>query len=150
MAVSKKNLKKVFVSLGKVKEKDSSGKDVEVEKFCVVTEDFAKYVGAPYSTKPPEPKKITITKGKLAGRTILREQSASITGDIYRLGYLAGVEKGTGNGKKAKTKIKWIPLHIPKGVKLRDFVKLVMTKFKRKPAYLKTPDGVSTPLSSDK
>jgi hypothetical protein len=149
MAVNKKNLKKVFISLGKVKEK-VDGKEVEVEKFCVVTEDFAKYVGATYSVKPPAPIKVKITKGKLAGKTIEREHSTSITGDIYSIGYIDGVTKGTGNGKKAKSKIKWVPLHIPRGVKLRAFVSLIMTKFKKKPAYLKTPNGTSVPLSASK
>jgi hypothetical protein len=146
MATKKKTLNKAFISVGKVK--NDQGK--EVEEFITISEELAKYVGATYSTKPPEARKIVITKGALAGRTITREHSVAITGRPYQLGYLDGVVKGTGNGKKQKTKIKWVSIHVPKGITLRSFVNLVMTKFKKKPAILKTPSGVSAPLSSGK
>ena len=140
---TKKKSNKVFVPIGKVLIKGTDGKSKAQDKYIVMSEDLAKFVGAKYLSKPPEDKKIIIQKGALKGRTILRSQSVAITGSPYALGYrsTAVVKKGA---TRTEAKVKWIPIHVPIGVSLRDFLTVVTTKFSKKPAFLRTPSGKST------
>jgi hypothetical protein len=143
MATQKKSLNKAFVNIGKVKVVKADGKVVLEDKIIVMSEELAKFVGATYTTKAPEPKKIKITAGQLAGRTITRQQSVTVQGTKYELGYFDGkpIKKGT---KSVGKKIKWISIHVPTGVTLRVFLGIVVSKFSKKPAFIRTPAGIST------
>jgi hypothetical protein len=142
MATKKKSLTKVFIKAGKSVIKKADGTNKTEDQYIVISEDLAKFIGAQYSLKPPEDKKIIIKNGKLKGRVITRSQSVAIAGRRYELGYrsTAVVKKGA---KRTESPIKWIPIHIPVGLTLREFIKVV-TKFSKKPAFLRTPSGVST------
>jgi hypothetical protein len=143
MATKNKPLNKVFVATGKIPVQQSNGKIITEEQYIVLSEELAKYIGATYTNKPPAPKKVVIAKGALKGRTIQREHSVSVSGAKYELAYIDGTTTKPGTNKKV-VKLKWIPIHIPKGISLREFIKVIATKFKKKPFLLKTPAGVST------
>lgn len=144
MAINtKKALTKAFVSIGKVKEKQADGKIKLVDKYIVISEDLAKFIGAQYSTTPPAPRLIQITRGPLKGRTITRSVSTAIVGRAYKIGYVDGLQPKV-EGRKRRAKIKWISLYVTKGVTLRILLKAIREKFTKKPVYFKTPDGVTT------
>lgn len=130
---------KAFINLGKVTKKNVAGKSETHDEYIVVSEDLAKYVGAVYTTQTPPARQVTVSKGKLKGRTYTVEHSAKISGVKYELGYNDGTI--TQNGK-TKPKVKWIPLHIPRGMTLRTLLKALSTKFKKTPRFLKSPDGI--------
>jgi hypothetical protein len=140
---TKKALTKAFIGIGKEKVKQPDGKTIEVDKFIILSEELAKFAGATYSTTPPADINITITKGALAGRKFTRSVSTAITGRAYKIGYVDGLKPAV-QGKKRQAKIKWISLHVTKGVTLRTLLKAIRTKFNKKPVYFKTPDGVTT------
>jgi hypothetical protein len=142
---TKKKSNKVFVYIGKVLIKGQDGKLKPQDKYLVMSEDLAKFVGATYLQKPPDDKKFVVQKGALKGRTITRSQSVAVTGSPYALGYrsTAVVKKGA---TRSEAKVKWIPIHVPVGVSLREFLKVVTSKFSKKPAFLKTPSGKTTAL----
>jgi hypothetical protein len=143
MATKKKSLNKAFVNVGKVKVVQADGTIKPEDKIIVMSEDLAKYIGATYTTTAPAPKKITIAAGPLKGRVIERQHSVKVHGTKYELGYFDGkpVKKGT---KSVGAKIKWIPIHVPTGITLRVFLTIVTSKFSKKPAFIKTPAGIST------
>lgn len=139
---AKKKSNKVFVLIGKILVKGADGKSTSQDKYLVMSEELAKFVGAKYLSKPPDDKKFIIQKGTLKGRVVTRSQSVAVSGRPYALGYrsTAVVKKGA---TRTEAKVKWIPIHVPVGVTLRDFLKAV-TKFTKKPAFLRTPSGNST------
>jgi hypothetical protein len=147
MAVEK--LKKAFISLGKFKQKNSNGVEEDIEKFIVMPEASAKYVGATYLTTPPAPRTVTVVSGKLKGRTYKVEHSTSINGTPYQFGYDAGTRL-TGKPAKPKQIIKWISFYIPRGVSLKQFMSIIFSKISKKPILLKTPAGVTTRIQSAK
>lgn len=139
---TKKKLNKVFVNIGKILVKGTDGKTKAQDKYIVMPEELAKYIGATYLNKPPDDKKFVVQNGALKGRTITRSQSVAVSGKPYKLVYRSTevVKKGT---KRTGAKEKQIPIHVPAGVSLREFLKAV-TKFSRKPAFLITPSGNRT------
>lgn len=138
-----KSLKKVFVSVGTANKKLANGVIIKEEKFIVLSEELAKYVGATYLSTPPLARKIEVKKGILTGRSYTREISTRITGTAYKVGYVDGLTAKV-EGKKRRAKIKWISLFVTEGVTLRILLKAIRTKFSKKPVYFKTPAGVST------
>jgi hypothetical protein len=142
--MAKKKLVKAFISIGKIK----NANNVETEEFLTVPEELAKFMGAKYSTTPPQPKTITPKKGKLAGRSYKVEHSVSLTGRPYKVGYL--IAGGKDSKGKNKAKIKWISIYAPYSLNTREFVEKVIRKLSKKPAYLKTPNGVSVALQLTK
>jgi hypothetical protein len=146
MASSK--ITKVFISLGKFNQKTSNGVEL-IEKYIVMREASAKYVGATYSPTVPPPRTVTIKSGKLAGRTYTVEHSASISGTPYKFGFDDGF-KLTGKPAKRKVKIKWVSFYVPTGVNLKQFISIIFTKITKKPILLKTPAGVTTRIQASK
>jgi hypothetical protein len=147
MAVEK--FKKAFISLGKFKQKNSNGVEEDVEKFIVMPEASAKYVGANYLTTPPAPRTVTVLSGKLKGRKYNVEHSTSISGTPYKFGYDNGT-KLTGKPAKPKQKIKWVSFYVPRGVSLKQFMSIIFSKISKKPILLKTPAGMTTRIQSTK
>jgi hypothetical protein len=144
MATNKnKSLNRVFVSIGKVKEKQPDGTTILKEKFIVLSEELAKFAGAQYLSTPPLETKVEVKRGVLTGRTHTRPVSVRITGKAYKIGYVDGLTPKV-EGRKRRAKIKWISLYVTKGVTLRTLLKTIRTKFSKKPVYFKTPDGVTT------
>jgi hypothetical protein len=143
MATGKKEaLNKAFVSVGKVKVKQPDKSTKLVEKFIILPEQLAKFVGVPYSTAAPAPRKVEVKNGLLKGRTYLKEVSVKITGRIYKVGYVDGLKPKVGD-RPRQVKIKWISLFVTKDITLRMLLKAIRS-FPKKPAYFKTPDGVTT------
>jgi hypothetical protein len=143
MATNKKKaLNKAFVSIGKVSEKQADGTKKQVEKFIILPEELAKFVGVPYTTAAPAPRKVEVKNGLLKGRTYLKEVSVKITGRIYKVGYVDGLRPKVGD-RPRQVKIKWISLFVTNGITLRVLLKAIRS-FKKKPVYFKTPDGVTT------
>jgi hypothetical protein len=143
MATVKKNSNKVFVNGGKSPVRQADGTILNEDVIIVISEELAKYIGASYTVAAPAPKKILIKNGALKGRTITREHSVKVQGVKYELGYRSKiiVKKGA---KRTEPKVKWIPIHIPSGINLRTFLRIIANKFSRKPALLKTPSGKTT------
>jgi hypothetical protein len=143
MATPTTKSNKVFVNGGKFPVRQDDGKILQLDRIIVISEDFAKFVGANYTVAAPKPREILIKKGKLAGRKIKREHSVKISGTKYELGYYQGapVKKGA---TRTVAKIKWIPIHIPSDLTLRSFLRIVTTKFSKKPAFIRMPSGKST------
>lgn len=134
---------KVFIELGIVPVTKGKGVVVNVMQYLVMRESFAKYIGAKILPETPKAREATIKRGKLNGRKSTTEQSATLTGKPFYLGYFDGT-KTSASGQKGTRKIKWIPVYIPKGMALLAFLKAFIPKITRKPAFLKTPNGVST------
>jgi hypothetical protein len=82
----------------------------------------------------------------LAGRTKQIQFSGKVAGIKYELGYYNGLAPATAN-KKAEIRIKWIPIHIPRGLGTKEFLKVIIDKIPRKPQFLKMPSGKSTRLT---
>jgi hypothetical protein len=143
MATSAAFKNKVFVELGVVPVNKGKGIVVSVVQYIVMRESFAKYIGAKYLAETPKAKESTIKRGKLNGRKSTREQSARLTGRPFALGYYDETTTSA-SGQKGIRKIKWIPIYIPKGMTLLAFLKAFLPKITRKPAFLRTPAGVST------
>jgi hypothetical protein len=143
MATTKQPLKKAIISLGALPAKNSVGVLVTEPRYVVMAERFAKYIGATFSTEAPKSKSVQIKKGKRAGRLSNREFVAKSSGTKYEFGYYDGTATSVQDPKRSR-KIKWVPVRVPKGIPLKVFLKIFMTKITRKPAFLKTPSGVST------
>jgi hypothetical protein len=139
----KESLNKAYVSVGKVKVKQADGTKKDEEKFIILSETLAKYIGAIYSTALPAPIKVEVKRGQLAGRSHLRERSVKIAGTRYQVGYVDGLKPAV-NGQKRQAKIKWISLYVTAGITLRILLKAIRTKFAKKPVYFRTPAGVTT------
>jgi hypothetical protein len=142
MASKKKNLNKVYISMGIVNKKQADGTKKKVEEFIVLPEETAKFVGAIYSLASPKPRQVTVTRGLLKGRTYLKEVSVQITGRKYQIGYIDGLQPKIGDQKR-KVKIKWLSLFVDKDITLRTLLKAIRS-FKKKPIFFKTPDKVTT------
>jgi hypothetical protein len=147
MATAK--ITKVFINLGKFDHKTNSGTTEKVEKYVVMPLASAQFIGATFSTTKPEARTVTVKSGKLKGRTYKVEYSTSISGTKFQLGYANGTRL-TGSPAKLKQKIKWVSVYKPKGVNLKQFLSIFLTKVTKKPGWLKTPDGVTTRIQSDK
>jgi hypothetical protein len=143
MATTVKNTNNVFISLGLVGKKDLDGVFQSLERFIAIPERFAKFMGATYSANRPPARKVTIKKGKLAGRIKTIEHSSKLAGRKYQFGYYddkAPILKGP----RGKRKITWIPVHVPNYINLSTFLTVFLPKITKKPVFLKTPDGVTT------
>jgi hypothetical protein len=130
---------KVFVSIGVVPARKKKGtKEVTeaYERFLVMTEEQALFVGVPFKRFPPAP----ITVKRRDGKTFTREVATTITKVRYRLGYVLPPKRIDG---RLFPNIKWVPLHIPKGLDLSSVLKIVRGKFNKKPTYFQT-DGSTT------
>jgi hypothetical protein len=143
MATTKEITKNAFISLGLIGSKLSDGTFFSTERFIVIPERFAKYLGAAYTTVTPPPRKVTIKKGKLAGRIKSVEYSGKLSGRKYHFGYFDD-KVPILKGPKGKRKIVWIPIHVPRYVATQTFLKLFLPHITKKPAFLRTPDGVTT------
>jgi hypothetical protein len=139
----------VFISLGKFDHKTNSGTTEKVDKYIVMRLVAAKFIGATYATAAPAARTVTVKSGKLKGRTYKVEYSSSISGTKFQIGYANGFERNASTGK-SKQKIKWISVYKPKGVNLKQFLSILLTKITKKPGWLKTPDGVVTRLQTAK
>jgi hypothetical protein len=138
---------KAFISLGKIARKNAKGVVSQVAEYIIIPEANAKFIGATYTTTSPAPTVVTVTKGKLKGRTYTREYSASISGTKYQLGFENG-NKIVDN--KTVTKVKWISFFTPKAVNTKLFLSLIFSKITKDPILFKTPDGVTTRLQKTK
>lgn len=143
MATNKQQTKNAFVNLGPVGKKNLDGIFESIDRYIVLRERFAKFIGATYSTQTPPPKKVTIKKGKLAGRIKFVEYSGKISGRKYEFGYYDD-KVPILKGPRGKRKIVWIPIHVPAYISTSTFLQLFMPKVLKKPVFLKTPDGKSS------
>lgn len=142
----KKSTVKAFIDIGKVAMLQNDGKYKDEQEYVVIAEDLAKYIGASYTVKAPPP--ITVTRGT---KTFTKEVSVNTSGRPYKLGYVDKVTStGKGRAKKVSVKYKWITIHIPQGAKLRTYINALMTKAKKKPIKLMTPNNVTTRLFDTK
>ena len=141
MATTKMTNTTAFIDLGLVDCNKGKGVIAPAHKYIVIPERFAKYMSATYTTKTPESKTVQVKKGKLTGRQIKREFTAKLSGRKYEFGYYT--TSASGFGSKGR-QIKWIPVHVPREITLFVFLKAFLPKIAKKPAFLKTPDGVST------
>jgi hypothetical protein len=136
----------VLVNLGQLPRRQADGKTIKNETiFIVMSKLFADIAGATYSTKM-ETKKVKVTKGKLKGREKTVAVSNKASKAKYWLGYVVGIDR---TGKKPKPKIKWVPLNIPNGVNTLEVLKAIR-KFKKRPVFFKTQDGVTTRFVDNK
>jgi hypothetical protein len=135
-----------YFDIGVVPIKNNLNKAVAIQKYIVLPKRFAIFLKIPVVTTPPAPRTITITKGRLAGRTRQVEFSGKVSGIKYELGYYNGTKAATAK-EKAAIKIKWIPIHIPRGLSTKEFLKVVTAKVTRKPQFLKMPSGKSVRLN---
>jgi hypothetical protein len=134
---------KAFISLGKIARKNSKGTVKSVDEYIVMAEDQARFIGAKYTTTPPAPRTIRITKGKSAGRSYTKEYAATIDGHVYALGYANGF---TGSVPNLKVKIKWVSFYLPRSVNLKLFLSLIYIKTTKQALKLKMPSGVTSNL----
>lgn len=143
MAETKKTTKNVFISIGLVGSKLLDGTSISIERYIVMSEKFATYIGATFQSATPPARKVTIKKGKLAGRIKSIEYSGTVSGRKYHLGYY---DDKVPVLKKASSrrKIVWVPVHVPRFISTALFLKLFIPKITKKPVFLKTPDGMST------
>ena len=122
------------------------GKLVQKQKYIVLPERFARYIQIPVVTTPPQAKTVTITKGKLKGRTKQVEFQTKISGIKYELGYYNGLKTSLADPKRGIA-IKWISIHIPRGMSTKGFIEIIKTKIPRKPQFLKMPSGKTVRLT---
>jgi hypothetical protein len=149
MATAKIAKTNAFIDLGIIDVRNNKGAIVKIHKYIVLPERFAKYMAATYTTQTPEAIKLKVTRGKLAGRNISKEFVAKVSGRKYEFGYYDGTATSV-SGAKGTRKIKWIPVHVPRGITLFVFLKVFLPKIARKPHFIKTPEGVSTRFISTK
>ena len=143
MATTDKSNNKVYVNLGKIPGKKlPNGQNDNNDRIVAMSKKLADLVGATYTVTAP-PRKVTITKGKLTGRVYDREVSLDITRVRCQLGYVTGI-KTNATTKRKEPVIKWVPLDIPYGSNLKEMLRLVRTKFKKKPVYVKKASGNRT------
>ena len=140
---------KAFINLGKFDHKTNSGTTEKVDKYLVMPLASAQFIGATYVTAVPAPRTVTVKSGKLKGRTYKVEHSTSISGTKFQIGYANGFQRNASTGKSTQ-KIKWISVYKPKGVNLKQFLSIFLTKITKRPGWLKTPNGVTTRIQSDK
>jgi hypothetical protein len=95
---------------------------------------------------PPKAKTVTITRGKLKGRTKQVEFQTKISGIKYEIGYYNGIATSLADPKRG-IKIKWIPIHISRGMSTKGFMEVIKTKIPRKPQFLRMPSGISIRLT---
>jgi hypothetical protein len=149
MATTKTANKNAFIDLGVIDVTGKKGVVVKAHKYIVIPERFAKYMSATHTTTPPASRKLEFKRGQLTGRTITREFVAKLSGRKYEFGYYDGTKTSV-TGDKGTRKIKWIPVHVPRGITLFVFLKAFIPKIARKPHFIKTPEGVSTRFISTK
>jgi hypothetical protein len=147
MAIAKTT--KAFINLGKFDHKTNSGTTEKVDKYIVMPLASAQFIGATYVTTVPEARTVTVKSGKLKSRTYKVEHSTTISGTKYQFGYANGTRL-TGSPAKLQQKIKWISIYVPRGVNLKQFMSIFLTKITKKPGWLKTPAGVVTRLQTTK
>jgi hypothetical protein len=143
MATTKTSSKNAFISLGILPAKNAQGAIISKTKYIVIPERFAKYMGAQYTSETPKGQVVATKRGKRAGRFSSREFAAKMSGAIYEFGYYDGTGTSLSSSPGGR-KIKWIPVHVPRGISLKVFLKIFMTKITRKPHFIKTPSGMST------
>jgi hypothetical protein len=141
MATTKTTNTTAFIDLGLVDCNIGKGVIEKRHKYIVIPERFAKYMSAVYSAKQPESKTVQVKKGKLAGRQVKREFAAKLSGRKYQFGYHTTSARSFGSKGRS---IKWIPVHVPREITLFVFLKAFMPKIAKKPAFIMTPEGVST------
>jgi hypothetical protein len=144
--MAKTKLKNAYFDIGVVPIRTNSNKIVPTHKYIVLPERFARYLQVPVVTEPPKARTVIITRGKLKGRTKQVEFQSKISGIKYELGYYNGVAASTTDPKRG-VKIKWIPIHIPRGLSSKEFLKVITTKIPRKPQFIRMPSGKSTRLT---
>jgi hypothetical protein len=147
--MANKTIIKAFISIGKIKKKDSKGVLHDQDTYIVLPEDNALFVGATYSKTPPAGKTITITKGKRAGKTYTKEAATYRSGTKYQFGYPNGTT-GTGTGQNQPVKYKWISFYVPRHVNLSQFLSIIFTKITRKPDKLRMPSGATVNIQPRK
>jgi hypothetical protein len=141
MATTKTTNTKAFINLGLVDCNTGKGVIAKKQKYIAIPERFAKYMSATYSTKQPEGTTVQVKKGKLSGRQVKREFAAKLSGRKYEFGYST---PGAGSFGSKRSSIRWIPVHVPRDITLFVFLKAFIPKLGKKPAFIKTPEGVST------
>jgi hypothetical protein len=145
MATTKQTEKKVFVNLGIVPVRNSQGVIVLTQKYIVMREKFAKYMQAQFSSETPKSAPVRITKGKLAGRLKQVEYKATISGVKYEFGYYSNAP--IVKNPKIPVKVTWVPVHVPKGLSTKEFLKSFLLKITKKPQFIRMPSGKSTRLA---
>ena len=82
----------------------------------------------------------------IKGRTKQVEFQTKISGIKYELGYYNGLKTSLADPKRGIA-IKWISIHIPRGMSTKGFIEIIKTKIPRKPQFLKMPSGKTVRLT---
>jgi hypothetical protein len=136
--MAKVKQKNAYFDIGIVPIRQNGNKIVETHKYIVLPVRFAIYMRIPVVIEPPPPKVVLIKKGKLAGRSRSVQYSGKVSGVQYELGY---------TDPKQASGVKWIPIHVPRGLSTKEFLKVITAKIPKKPQFIRMPSGKSTRLT---